>query len=87
VAFVVLKSGRIKCASSADTLLQHIRTKIGPLAAPDHIHAVSALPKTRSGKILRRILRQIACGNYHELGDLSTLADTSVIAQLIMDIK
>ena len=58
-----------------------MRTKIGTFAAPDYIHFTAALPKTRSGKILRRILRKIA-RNDHDLGDLSTVADESVIQEL-----
>jgi acetyl-CoA synthetase len=57
--------------------------QIGAFAAPDKIHWAPGLPKTRSGKIMRRILRKIAANQLDELGDISTLADTSVVDQLI----
>lgn len=57
--------------------------QIGAFAAPDVIHWAPGLPKTRSGKIMRRILRKIASNQLDELGDISTLADTSVVDQLI----
>ena len=58
-------------------------TEIGPIAKPDHIQFTSALPKTRSGKIMRRILRKIAENDFGNLGDTSTLADPSVVENLI----
>jgi acetyl-CoA synthetase len=64
-------------------LRNHVRTEIGPIATPDHIHFTPALPKTRSGKIMRRILRKIAENDFGALGDTSTLADPSVVAALI----
>ena len=65
----------------------HVREVIGPIAKPDKLHFATALPKTRSGKIMRRILRKIAEGNVSEadLGDTSTLADPSVVAGLVKD--
>ena len=57
--------------------------QIGAFAAPDRIHWAPGLPKTRSGKIMRRILRKIASGQLDELGDTSTLADPNVVQQLI----
>ncbi|MBL8685154.1 MAG: acetate--CoA ligase [Myxococcales bacterium] len=72
---------------SADELVgalkETVRQAIGPIAVPDTIRVVSALPKTRSGKIMRRILRNIAQGNTKDLGDTSTLADPSVIDELL----
>ena len=68
-------------------LRQHVRSEIGPVATPDHIHLTPSLPKTRSGKIMRRILRKIAEGNTSSLGDTSTLADPSVVDSLIEDRK
>ncbi|MBO6608563.1 acetate--CoA ligase [Altererythrobacter sp.] len=65
-------------------LRQHVRKEIGPIATPDHIHLTPALPKTRSGKIMRRILRKIAENDYGSLGDTSTLADPSVVESLIV---
>jgi acetyl-CoA synthetase len=64
-------------------LAGHVRKEIGAIASPDVIHWAPGLPKTRSGKIMRRILRKIAEGNTHEIGDTRTLADPSVVDQLI----
>ena len=64
---------------------EQVRTAIGPIATPDCIQIVSGLPKTRSGKIMRRILRKIAAGEYEELGDITTLADPSVVEKLVAD--
>lgn len=62
-------------------LKQHVRERIGPFAQPDVIQNAPALPKTRSGKIMRRILRKIAVGD-RNVGDISTLADSTVVEQL-----
>ena len=64
-------------------LRQHVRDEISPIATPDFIHFTPALPKTRSGKIMRRILRKIAENDYGALGDTSTLADPSLVDDLI----
>ncbi len=64
-------------------LVQHVRKQIGAIAIPNHIQFAKALPKTRSGKIMRRILRKIAEGNTEDLGDISTLADPKVVEALI----
>ena len=64
-------------------LVKHVRTEIGPVATPDVIHWAPGLPKTRSGKIMRRILRKIAEQDTSNLGDISTLADPSVVEDLI----
>ena len=64
-------------------MIQTIRTKIGPIASPDFIHFTDGLPKTRSGKIMRRILRKIASNEEDQLGDITTLADPSVVQKLI----
>ncbi|HEX3525621.1 MAG TPA: acetate--CoA ligase [Thermoanaerobaculia bacterium] len=66
-------------------LKEQVRTAIGSIAAPDRIQIVSGLPKTRSGKIMRRILRKIAAHEYDELGDITTLADPSVVEKLVDD--
>src|SRR4051794_13110144 len=66
-------------------LKQQVRQAIGPFATPDRIQVVAGLPKTRSGKIMRRILRKIASGEYDELGDITTLADPSVVEKLVED--
>lgn len=64
-------------------LAKHVRQEIGPIAVPSHIQFAKALPKTRSGKIMRRILRKIAVKEVEDLGDISTLADPSVVDELL----
>ncbi len=64
-------------------LVKWVRSEIGPIASPDLIQWAPGLPKTRSGKIMRRILRKIAENDYGSLGDISTLADPSVVQDLI----
>ncbi|PYE40946.1 acetate--CoA ligase [Psychrobacter fozii] len=86
-AFIILKSGEKETASLKAELNRHVRSEIGPIANLDTIHIVNVLPKTRSGKIMRRILRNLAAGQYVGLGDLSTLADSSVINQLVEVVK
>lgn len=86
-AFIILKSGETATDSLKAELNRHVRTEIGPIANLDAIYIVDALPKTRSGKIMRRILRNLAAGQYVGLGDLSTLADSSVINQLVEVVK
>ncbi|HEY1089433.1 MAG TPA: acetyl-coenzyme A synthetase, partial [Archangium sp.] len=68
-------------------LKEKVRQVIGPFAAPDVIHITPGLPKTRSGKIMRRICRKIAAGEYTGLGDLTTLADPEIVNRLIEDHK
>ena len=68
-------------------LVQHVRKEIGAIASPDIIHFAPGLPKTRSGKIMRRILRKIAEGEYSSLGDTSTLADPGVVDTLVTEAK
>ena len=63
--------------------MNSVRKEIGPHAKPDKIQFTPALPKTRSGKIMRRILRKIAEGDIENLGDVSTLADPSVVTNLV----
>ena len=83
-AYVTLNAG----VESSDALLAglkaSVRQHIGPIATPDHLHLTPALPKTRSGKIMRRILRKIAENDFGSLGDTSTLADPSVVEELIL---
>ena len=64
-------------------LKEQVRHSIGPIATPDRIQVTPGLPKTRSGKIMRRILRKIAAGEYEELGDITTLAEPGVVEQLV----
>ena len=66
-----------------EELTAHVRKEIGPIASPDRIQFADGLPKTRSGKIMRRILTKIAAGNTDQLGDTSTLADPSVVTTLV----
>jgi acetyl-CoA synthetase len=82
-AYVTLKVGREYTAALKEELKKHVRKEIGPIATPDVIHWAPGLPKTRSGKIMRRILRKIAEGQTEELGDTTTLADPSVVDSLI----
>ena len=69
--------------SLREELIKCVREKIGPIATPDIIHFSPGLPKTRSGKIMRRILRKIASNEHDLLGDTSTLADPTVVDELI----
>ena len=70
-------------AALIDALTEQVRTEIGPIAKPDAIQLAPGLPKTRSGKIMRRILRKIAAGEVDDLGDTSTLADPAVVDELV----
>lgn len=81
--YVTLKSGIEESDDLAILLRHHVRSEIGPIASPDHIQFAPALPKTRSGKIMRRILRKIAENDFSSLGDTSTLADPSLVDDLI----
>ena len=81
-AYVTLKSGIETSDALKAELVAHVRKEIGPIAAPDVIHWAPCLPKTRSGKIMRRILRKIAEGEKTDFGDISTLADPSAVALL-----
>jgi len=84
-AYVTLNAGVEKSESLKKELMDHVRKQIGPIAAPDIIHFADALPKTRSGKIMRRILRKIAEGESDQgrLGDITTLADPHVVETLL----
>ncbi len=82
-AFVTLKNGYEPSDELKKKLVAHVRKEIGPIASPDKLHFTEALPKTRSGKIMRRILRKIAEGHIDELGDTSTLADPDVVESLV----
>ena len=84
-AFVTLHADAMEDEAFRDTLRAWVRRQIGPVATPDAIQFAPALPKTRSGKIMRRILRKIAEGAVDTIGDTSTLADPSVVATLIRD--
>ena len=82
-AFVTLKEGRETSARLLTELQQFVRKQIGPIATPDVIQWAPGLPKTRSGKIMRRILRKIAANEAEQLGDTSALADPAVVRDLI----
>jgi len=82
-AFVTVKTGVKSGEELRKELLAHVRKTIGPIATPDKLQFADALPKTRSGKIMRRILRKIAQGRIEELGDTSTLTDPGVVVQLV----
>jgi acetyl-CoA synthetase len=84
-AYVTLSAGMQPSDELRRALLRIVRDQIGAFAAPDVIQWAPGLPKTRSGKIMRRILRKIAANETEQLGDISTLADPSVVAQLVTD--
>ena len=81
--YVTLLQGEEPTDELKKELIQWVRKEIGPIASPDIIQWATGLPKTRSGKIMRRILRKIAASEYDQLGDISTLADPSVVEDLI----
>ncbi|MEM7569937.1 MAG: AMP-binding protein, partial [Pseudomonadota bacterium] len=81
--YVTLNAGEEVTEGLGKELRNWVRSEIGPIASPDHIQFAPGLPKTRSGKIMRRILRKIAENEFGNLGDTSTLADPSVVDDLI----
>jgi acetyl-CoA synthetase len=81
--YVTLMAGENGSDDLRKDLVTHVRKEIGPFAAPDKIQFAPGLPKTRSGKIMRRILRKIAEDDFAALGDTSTLADPAVVEDLI----
>ena len=82
-AYVTLVNGVEESDELKKELIVHVRKEIGPIAAPEAVQFAPSLPKTRSGKIMRRILRKIAEKDTDNLGDISTLADPSVVESLI----
>jgi acetyl-CoA synthetase len=82
-AYVTLINGVEETDDLKKVLIKHVRSEIGPIATPEAIQWAPSLPKTRSGKIMRRILRKIAEKNTDNMGDISTLADPSVVESLI----
>jgi acetyl-CoA synthetase len=82
-AYVTLKANEQPSDALRKDLVAWVRHEIGPIASPDVIQWAPSLPKTRSGKIMRRILRKIAANDFKELGDTSTLADPAVVDDLI----
>ena len=86
-AFVTLNKGTEQNEQLENDLLAWVKKEIGSIAKPDFIQFTNGLPKTRSGKIMRRILRKISTNDYTNLGDISTLADPSVVDELILNRK
>ena len=84
-AYVTLNAGVEPTDTLRKALIAHVRHEIGPIAAPDWLQWAPGLPKTRSGKIMRRILRKIAENAPEQLGDTSTLADPSGVESLVND--
>ncbi|MEC6799046.1 acetate--CoA ligase [Photobacterium sp. S4TG1] len=84
-AYITLNDGEYPSAELHKQVKDWVRKEIGPIATPDFLHWTDSLPKTRSGKIMRRILRKIATGDTRSLGDTSTLADPSVVDKLIAE--
>jgi len=84
-AFVTLIDGVEPTPELRKELIAHVRKEIGPIATPDKLQFAPALPKTRSGKIMRRILRKIAENAIDQIGDTSTLADPHIVEQLVAD--
>jgi len=82
-AYVTLVAGENGSEELRKELIAGVRKEIGPIAAPDYLQWAPGLPKTRSGKIMRRILRKIAENQPDQLGDISTLADPSVVKSLV----
>ena len=82
-AFVTLRTGQTPTDEMKAEIVKAVRKEIGPHASPDKIQFTEGLPKTRSGKIMRRILRKIAEGDVHDLGDITTLADPGVVESLV----
>jgi acetyl-CoA synthetase len=83
--FATLKVGIEKTDALKKELRNHVRSEIGPIATPEKIQFADALPKTRSGKIMRRILKRIAAGKIDDIGDTTTLADPTVVETLIKE--
>ncbi len=86
-AYVTLNTGVAKNDALKKDLVALVRKEIGPIATPDHIQWADGLPKTRSGKIMRRVLRKVAANDFTDLGDVSTMADSSVVDDLIGERK
>ncbi len=82
-AYVTLMQGVAPSPELSKALVQHVRKEIGPIAGPDLVQWAPGLPKTRSGKIMRRILRKVAANELDNLGDVSTLAEPAVVDELI----
>lgn len=86
-AYVILKDGYAANEDTRKSIIQHVRRVIGPIAAPDVLLFTPGLPKTRSGKIMRRILRKVAENAFDQLGDTSTLADPAIVDTIVASHK
>jgi acetyl-CoA synthetase len=86
-AFVTLMTGEVPGDTIYQQILDSVIKEIGPHAKPDKIHFTPSLPKTRSGKIMRRILRKISEGDFEDLGDITTLADPGIVKDIISSLK
>jgi len=86
-AYVTLKDGYAYDTKTEKRLKTVVRNEIGPFAAPDFVQLAPGLPKTRSGKIMRRILRKVAANQVDEMGDTSTLAEPAVVEDLVKNRK
>ncbi len=84
-AYVTLVEDAEPTDGLREELRQHVRAQIGPIATPDFVQFAPGLPKTRSGKIMRRILRKIGENAPDQLGDMSTLADPAVVESLVQN--
>ena len=86
-AYVVLDAAHTPSAELAAELRREVRTEISPIATPDKIQFVAGLPKTRSGKIMRRILRKVAEGEPENIGDVTTLAEPEVVEAIVQGVS
>lgn len=86
-AYVTVKEGTVITDDLRTSLMKHVRESIGPIATPNVVHFARALPKTRSGKIMRRILRKIAAHETEDLCDISTLSEPAVVDELIQEAR
>jgi len=86
-AYCIMKGGYEASDELRKALRDHVRKIIGPIASPDFVVLTPGLPKTRSGKIMRRILRKVAAGEFEAIGDTSTLADPSVVENIVDQVK
>ena len=86
-AYCIMKGGYEASDELRKALRDHVRKVIGPIASPDFVVLTPGLPKTRSGKIMRRILRKVAAGEFDAIGDTTTLADPSVVENIVDQVK
>jgi acetyl-CoA synthetase len=86
-AFCILKDGGSGDQAAIEKIVSTVRDVISPIATPDEVWCVPGLPKTRSGKIMRRILRKIAEGEYESIGDITTLAEPAVVEAIVARVK